>query len=462
MPLSRRVIYALGSAGWQITDRIVVTIAIFFYLPPEGQGLVPQVSEETFLGVLTVFGAASLIGRVFDAGADPLVGHGSDRSRSRLGRRRSYMIYGLLPMVGLPMLLYWPPGAPGSTLNAIWLTAVMSLYFVFFTVYVAPYLALMPEIARTAKERVDLSTAMAVAGVPIAIFGFVWGMGIDWGTAAGLDPADAVRAIVVASSALALLLCILPILAVDEERYCLSTPSELGLWESVSETFKNRPFRRYLVAQLPFIVGVNMISPALIYYATVILGRTPGYIAKLGGVLFLTTCLAFVPINLYAGRAGPKRTIIICVFLLSVSTGMLGLLVPEVPGGPGDARNLAIAFTSMVVAGVALGGFIVMPNVLIGQVVDFDAARTGANRAAMYFGVQGLTTKMLYGLSNAILAWLFSTWGKSPEEPLGVLLVGPVAAGFCLASTLLFFRYPEAETQRLEEVRPHQREPDPR
>jgi GPH family glycoside/pentoside/hexuronide:cation symporter len=86
-----------------------------------------------------------------------------------------------------------------------------------------------------------------------------------------------------------------------------------------------------------------------------------------------------------------------------------------------------------------------MPNVLIGQVVDVDTARTGANRAAMFFGVQGLTTKMLYGVSGAILAWLFSAYGKSAEEPLGVLLVGPVAAGFCLVSTALFFRYPEEE-----------------
>jgi hypothetical protein len=74
----------------------------------------------------------------------------------------------------------------------------------------------------------------------------------------------------------------------------------------------------------------------------------------------------------------------------------------------------------------------------------------------MYFGVQGLTTKMLYGVSNAILAWLFSAYGKSPDEPLGVLLVGPVAAGFCLASTLLFLRYPEREAlaARLEPSQP--------
>jgi GPH family glycoside/pentoside/hexuronide:cation symporter len=66
----------------------------------------------------------------------------------------------------------------------------------------------------------------------------------------------------------------------------------------------------------------------------------------------------------------------------------------------------------------------------------------------MYFGVQGLATKMLYGVSGAILSFLFVRYGNSAEEPLGVLLVGPVAAVFCLASALLFLRYPEAEVLR--------------
>lgn len=445
MPFARRLLYALGSTGWQITDRIVVTIAIYFYLPPAGQDLVPQVSEKIFLAGLTVFGAASLIGRVFDAAADPIVAFGSDRSRSRMGRRRAYMVYGTVPMVVLPALLFWPPGPPESVANAIWLAAIMSLYFVFFTVYVAPYLALMPEIAWDARERVNLSTLMAIAGVPIAIFGFVWGAGIDVGISAGLDAEDAIRAIVVASSVVAFLLCLLPIAAVDESRFCHSQPSELRLWESVTETLRNRPFRRYLVAQLPFIVGVNLISPALIYYATVILGRSPGYIAQIGGALFATTLVAFLPVNRYAQRVGPKRTIILCVAGLTLSTAILGLLRPDVPGGPGDLQNLALIYASMLIAGAALAGFITMPNVLIGQIVDVDTARTGANRAAMFFGVQGLTTKMLYGVSGAILAWLFSAYGKSAEEPTGVLLVGPVAAGFCLISTVLFFRYPEEE-----------------
>ena len=80
---ARQFAFALGNAGFQLTDRIVVVVAVYFYLPPPGRGLVAQVPEEIFFGIFTVYGLALLVGRLFDAAADPFVGHSSDRSRSR-------------------------------------------------------------------------------------------------------------------------------------------------------------------------------------------------------------------------------------------------------------------------------------------------------------------------------------------------------------------------------------------
>ena len=151
------VLFALGAPGWQITATIVVSIGIYFYLPPEGAGLEVQVSEEIFFGVLTAYGLARLIGGVIDSLADPLIGHLSDRSRSRLGRRKLFLILGIVPMVITPALLFFPPDDPGTQGVFIYLTVLLCLYYIFFTVYVAPYNALIPEIAQTEAERVELS-----------------------------------------------------------------------------------------------------------------------------------------------------------------------------------------------------------------------------------------------------------------------------------------------------------------
>jgi Na+/melibiose symporter-like transporter len=85
----------------------------------------------------------------------------------------------------------------------------------------------------------------------------------------------------------------------------------------------------------------------------------------------------------------------------------------------------------------------ILPTVILGQLIDLDEANTGANRAAMYYGVQGLFTKWVYAASAAILSFLLSAYGRSAAEPLGVLLIGPVAGGLCLVGAILYLFYPE-------------------
>ena len=94
---ARRLGYVLGNPGYQLTDRIVVAMAVYYYLPPPGRGLLPQIPERVFLGFLTVFGLAMLFGRICDSLTDVVVGWASDRSRP-LGHRRVFLTPGLLPM----------------------------------------------------------------------------------------------------------------------------------------------------------------------------------------------------------------------------------------------------------------------------------------------------------------------------------------------------------------------------
>ena len=114
-----------------------------------------------------------------DSLADPIVGHLSDRSTLRLGRRRVFLIVGIVPMVFCPALLFFPPGEPGSFDIFIFLTIVLAVYYVFFTVYVAPWFALIPEIARTESDRVGFSRLRDKVGGPnYMAYGIMWLAGL--------------------------------------------------------------------------------------------------------------------------------------------------------------------------------------------------------------------------------------------------------------------------------------------
>jgi len=445
-PLStpRRLAFALGNPGFQITDRIVVLVAVYFYLPPPGRGLTPQVPEDTAFGFVTVFGLAMLAGRLVDTAADPLVGFLSDRSRSRFGRRRVMLLVGIGPMVVLPILLFFPPFGPGSVWNGAWLGGLLALYFAAFTAYVAPYFALIPELAWTPEARLRLSQWMQIASIPVLGAFSAWGVGLDLGREAGLSAATSVQWVVVGASVLALLLSLGPIVAVDESRHSQGSRSELPFKAALLATVRNRPFVIYLVGQVFFVLGVTMVQPVFPYLATVVLGRSEGFTVTFLASMGAGIAVGFLVQRPLMTRFGPKRLMIGCVALGALAVAALGLVEPALPGTPRDRINLWVVYGALGLFGVPAAGLMAIPHVIISQLIDADERRTGASRAAMFFGVQGLLTKWVYGLSTWIFTFLLARYGNSPDEPWGVVLVGPVAAVCCVLGCVFYAAYPES------------------
>ncbi len=450
MTSRQRVGYALGYAGFQITNHVVVAIGIYFYLPPgDVKDLTPQLTGEVFLGLFTAYGLARLVGGVVDSLADPFVGHYCDRSRSSLGRRRSFMIYGIVPMVAFPVLLFWPPGTVGGATNFVFLTVVLSIYYVFFTVYVGPYLALIPEIARSETERVGLSRLIAIVGLPaLVLIGPAWQLFVGWGRGAGLGSEPSLRIAVLVLCTVAFALCLSPIFSVDERSLPNNAPEGMSLGRAVALTVKNRPFVLYLSAQILFILGVTMAQPLTPYLAEVVLGRGLEFASILGLLSIPLGVVGFIFAQRIIGGIGPRWTIVVSVASLGGLLCILGFVDPDVPGGPRDTANLVIVCGVLVGMGPALAVFLIVPNVIIGQLIDRDEAQTGANRSAMYYGAQGLFTKWAYAASATIMSFLFVEFGNSRSDPEGVLLVGPVAGVLCLVAAGLYALYPEEQVIR--------------
>jgi GPH family glycoside/pentoside/hexuronide:cation symporter len=379
-----------------------------------------------------------------DSLADPIVGHLSDTSRSRFGRRRIFMIYGAVPMVLTSGMIFWPLGEPGSIETFAYLSFSLAAYYVFFTVYVGPYLALIPEIARTDQERIDISRLRALfSGIVMLSYGFLWLEGISMGRDAGLSAEEAVRLVVIVSSLLACGLCVLPIWAIDESKLESSEVSQLDWRTSFLTTLRNRPFVIYLGAQILMILGSTMLGPAMPYIARVMLGRDEGFAATMSLVFVPSMALGFTFVDRVAARVGTKRLLVGSVAALGLFLFPLYLVTPDVPGGPHDRGNLVIVLGALCLLGFPVANMMVLPTVILGQLIDVDRMQTGANRSAMYFGVQGLLTKWVFASSGAILSYLFTAYGRSADEPMGVLLIGPVAGTFCLISAALYLLYPE-------------------
>ncbi|MDW7650319.1 MAG: MFS transporter [Bacillota bacterium] len=423
---SGKLMYAASSMGWAMIDRIVITWLLFYYTEGENPLLMPAVA-----------GAVLVFGRVVDAIADPLVALWSDNSSSRLGRRTPFLIVGAVLYAAVFIALFHPPAGAHGTTNMIYLMLLAGAYFFLFTVYVGPYLALMPELARTTNDRVDMATLRAVfsllgvtaglvgSGILIGILGF---KGMIWALAiAGM------------------LLMYLPVF-IREKEYADAQPATLGLVDAVLTTLKNRAFRFYLAANAAFWFGFNIITLGVPFYVTVLLERPEGDTAILFAAAFGMAFITFPFVNILAKKYGHKAVMVGSMVLFT-------LILPQFyflgVGAFGLDPNL-YAYLVMGLAGIPLSSLFVLPDAIVASITDLEAGLSGQRREGMYFGTQGLILKIMMGLSTFVAGLILQFYGRTPAQPLGVQLTGPVAAVFVLIGAIIFWFYPENEVRAVE------------
>ncbi len=415
-------LYALGTGAGYIFGTIVVTWIMYFYVPPEGSGRVPLLS-------LGAFTAIMFLGRIVDALADIPVAYFSDRTYGRWGRRIPYILFGGVPLFAVFLLLWRPPGAPGSLVNVVWFAVTVNLFFVIYTAVYNPQYALLPEIARSDRERVVVSTynatftmvaaaiVMIGSGLLIGKFGF-FGMALALGL-------------------LGLLLTYGPVVAIRERPRTRDEVPQEGLLQSLGLVFANRPFLHYEFNMVTYYVGFNALQAGVPYFVKVVLGQPESSVGLYLGVHLAAAMLMFPFVGPLARRFG-KRRLYLAAILAAALIMPLFFFVGKLalPLGA-DLQFLVL----LALAGLALGVLYVLPGALISDCVDYDAARTGSRREAIYVAVQGILQNAAVAVSTALLAQQFRLFGYSPADPTGIYLLGPLAGLLFLASFLIFLPY---------------------
>src|SRR4028119_420583 len=144
LSLSTKLAYGAGDLGPAITANIGVFFALFFFT--NVAGLSPGLA-----------GSILMIGKIWDAINDPMVGVLSDRTKSRWGRRLPWMLYGAIPF-GMFFFLQWivPQFSADKSANQLalfWYYVIIGIFFnSFYTAVNLPYTALTPELTQDRKS----------------------------------------------------------------------------------------------------------------------------------------------------------------------------------------------------------------------------------------------------------------------------------------------------------------------
>jgi len=420
-----QLLYASGAFGFNLLFQTLSLWLIYFYAPPPDSGR-PTIVPLATLGLLMS------IGRVLDAFDDPAIGHWSDSTRTRWGRRLPFVAAGA-PLAALTFAAIWNPPAWGLPWVAVYAFAALQLYSVCSTVVHQPYEAVLAELSRDSGSRLRVSGLKVFFGVLGAAAGLV-GSGAVIG-AFGFGGMGALFALTAGVSILVAALGIrgLPAPPVPEAR--------LPLREALRLTATNGQFLVFVCSEVAFSVALSLLTALVPYYVTVLLGRSEGDVPLFTGAFFLVVLASLPAVGWLAARRSKA-------FAYRLAMGVLAVLLPglslidTLPGV--DPFLAALAYIALL--GAPMSVVFVLPNPMIADVVDDDERRTGLRRAGAYFGVEETIAKAGSALAVALFAFLLGTFGFTAANPLGLRLAGPVAGAIVLLGLLIFtagYRLPE-------------------
>jgi GPH family glycoside/pentoside/hexuronide:cation symporter len=427
LSFGEQLIYASGSFGSNIMSRMRMVWLLYFYAPPEDADL-PKLAPVVLVGVMLT------IGRLIEALDDPLIGHWSDRTRTRWGRRIPFVVLAT-PFYALFFVLLWlPPVDHESALNALYLFVVIEAFHLFGTLSGGPFEALLPEIAPDSRRRMTIVTWQVLFGALGAGFGLVVTAPLV-DTIGFWQTATIVAVLSMASRYFALF-------GARRSMHIEQPPAEIGFLEAVRDTFENDQFRAFWPTFGLYSAGVAVLLGALPYFVDEVLDRSEGFVGVLtaGAIVLVVACLPLIyRLSETRGKAWVYATAMLIGAVYMPFIAFAGYL----PGIP----QLAQAVVMIALVGVPMAAVYTFPNAIMADVIDYDAVRTGMRREAIYYGTQNLMEKIVDSVAPLVLALLLLL-GSTGDNPLGIRLAGPVAGLFLLAGYLSFrgYRLPDHVT----------------
>ena len=430
--------FAAGQFGWAMLSGIISNWLVYFYQPDEAaisQGqtvFIPQ--GLAILGIITVIGGITALGRVFDAFTDPMIASLSDRCTSKNGRRIPFLKWASLPLALATVLVFWSPVNEKSWINAAFLLVMVLAYYLFITAYCTPYNALISELGHTQQERLNISTAISftfIAGTAVAYLApAIWGIFVP-----ALGRVGAIRLTFTVMAAVAWLCMLVPVFCIREKEYVNTVPVQESAFHSLAATFRNGEFRKFVGSDIFYWIALTMFQTGLPFFVTSLL-KLPETMTTLYFVgMTALSVLFYLPVNKLTPKFGKKRMLLFAFVMFSTAffyTGFMG----KIPFLSAAAQG----FVLMVFAALPMAIFGILPQAMVADIAESDSVTTGSNREGMFFAARTFAFKLGQSLSMLIFTAV-STIGTATGTGYRIAAFG--AALFCGIGAVLLVFYNE-------------------
>ena len=402
------------------------------------------------VGIAAVWaGTAVMIGKAWDAVTDPMMGFISDRTLSRWGRRRIYLLFGAVPMLLTMIFFFTAPAYLPVSMHIAWAIAALMLLNTASTIINVPYASLTPELTSDYHEQSSLNGYR----FGCAVFGTIAGAGAvqplvqAFARPGAADPLVDQRGFSMMGLILGsvmMIVTLLTFLGTKEKKHTKEDLPKEGFFATYKSVFLNKPFVLLLVTYALHMTGISFLTTILAYYTENVLNR--GDITTIAMILLLVTAMLFIPVSvLVSKKIGKRRTYQICFVVIASACGILYTLGHRMP--------VEFFFGVMVYAGIGVGFSYVAPFAMVPDAIEYWAAKTGKRHEGSYYGMWTFISKLGTALALFISGQVLELGGYisqsgegsvvQPPEVFGAIrnLIGPIPMVVLIAAIVVMQFY---------------------
>ena len=437
LSLSTKLAYGAGDLGPAITANVLAFYLLVFFTNVAG---LPAGLASNIL----------VIGKVWDAINDPIVGVLSDRTSHPWGRRYPWIIYGGIPF-GIFFLLQWIVPSSDRTVLFWYYVGISILFNTAYTAVNLPYTALTPELTQDYNERTSLNSFRFAFSIGGSIFSLILALIIF--AVFKNNPNQqylVLGAICAVISVLPLYWCVWGtrkrVATQLLENPEADNSTSLPLKEQLRIAFSNRPFLYVIGIYLFSWLGVQL-TATIIPYFVVNWMQQPQYVFSLVAIAVQGTALAMLFVwSKVSQRYGKKAVYFMGMSLWIIAQAGLFFLQPG---------QVVLMYLLAIMAGVGVSTAYLVPWSMIPDVIELDELQTGERREGIFYSFMVLLQKIglalglwFVGQALEVAGFLPTVPGQTPPvQPDSALFairvaIGPLPTLALICGMILAYFYP--------------------
>lgn len=415
--------YGLGDTASNIVFQVVANFMLIFY-------------TDVFGISAAAAGTLLLVVRIFDAVTDPLMGGIADRTRSRFGSYRPYLLYLAVPYgIVAIMAFYVPDFSEGGKLVYAYISyaAMMFLY----TCINIPYAALGGVLTSDTKERASLQSyrfSMAMTGLILVVAGMP--LMVDWFGQGDKAAGYQYSMMVLATIAVVCFLACFKLTA--EKQPPAPVDKNRSIYGDFFSLFKNDQWALISIVSVFLLTLVALRGSVTPHYVKYYLGdeSLTASFMTLGGIASVLGAACTI---LFSKHVDNKK-----LFIAGLAVGIVAHVLLFIL--PSD--QVTLIYLVFIVANFA--HMVVTPILfcMVADTVDYGTLKMGRRIMAMTFSGHLLAIKLGFAIGGALAGWILAAYHYQPnqlqtEEMLqGILIAFAAIPALLLAiSLILILRY---------------------